>query len=91
MPKFTILLMPFALVGILEMRGWSHHLAPEPGVSQSFREQNAGAPPAIFCQLPPQPGAGQKIAPGHEIPRGATTTGRQRLHGRGLVERLLPR
>ena len=27
MPKFTILLMPFVLVGILETVDWAHHLA----------------------------------------------------------------
>jgi hypothetical protein len=42
MPKFTILLMPFVLVGVLEMRGWAHHPAREPGVSQAFRERARG-------------------------------------------------
>ena len=35
MPKFTILLMPFALVGVLETVDWAHHLARKRPASQS--------------------------------------------------------
>ena len=34
MPKFTILLMPFVLVGVLETVDWAHHLARKPHASQ---------------------------------------------------------
>ena len=34
MPKFTILLMPFAFVGILETVDWAHHVARQPHASQ---------------------------------------------------------
>ena len=34
MPKFTILLMPFVLVGVLETVDWAHHLARQPHASQ---------------------------------------------------------
>ena len=34
MLKFTILLMPFALVGVLETVDWTHHLARKRHVSQ---------------------------------------------------------
>ena len=63
MPKFTILLLPFALVGILEMRDWAHHPARGPGVSQSSSEKHVAALSAIFRQLPPQPEAAEKISP----------------------------
>ena len=34
MPKFTILLMPFVLVGVLETVDWAHHLARKRHASQ---------------------------------------------------------
>ena len=34
MPKFTILLMPFVLVGVLETVDWAHHLARQRHASQ---------------------------------------------------------
>jgi hypothetical protein len=34
MPKFTILLMPFVLVGVLETVDWAHHLGRQPHASQ---------------------------------------------------------
>ena len=34
MPKFTILLMPFVLVGVLETVDWAHHVARQPHASQ---------------------------------------------------------
>ena len=66
MPQFTILLMPFVLVGVLEMRGWSHHLRREPAVSKSSAEKDVAALSAISCRLPPQPEAAEEIAPRHE-------------------------
>ena len=66
MPKFTLLLLPFVLVGALEMRGWSHHLTREPGVSKSSDEKNVAALSAISRRLPPQPEAAEGIAPRRE-------------------------
>ena len=34
MPKFTILLMPFVVVGVLETVDWAHHLARKRHASQ---------------------------------------------------------
>ena len=65
MPKFTILLMPFVLVGVLEMLDWS---PPEARTSREQIVSRKGCR-CLVRDLPPataQPEAAQEIAPRRE-------------------------
>ena len=83
MPKFTILLMPFAFVGVLETCDWPRHVARELCVSRvSEKETTLTRPVEADRSATGRRGIGPECRPGGAaaaLPHGSRAAGSARL------------